>query len=224
MHPTQIQHFENREEAGSELAKRLAKFAQTPDVIVLAVPNGGVPVGTKIASLLNIPFDVMLMATITAPGNSGETLGAVTGGGVRALNNAMIDRLNLSQPEINAAVLRGCQKLARLEKTYRGNSLPLEIADHTVILVDDGTTPCAAIRDAIHLLRRQHAEHVIVALPVACRHAACDLRFEADEVVTLLEPPSPRTAEKWLKQQHRTTVAEVRRLVAEKRPTVGTGT
>ena len=220
MHSNQNKPFENREEAGSKLAKRLSKFAQTPNVIVLALPNGGVPVGAKIASLLNLPFDILLLENITAPGYDDEPLGAVTAGGVRVLNSAMIDRLDLSQSEINAAILRGCQKLARREKTCRGHAHPLEIADNTVFLVDDGTTPCAVIRDAIHLLRRQHADRIIVALPVACRHNACDLRFEADEVVTLVEPPTPRPVDHWFKKQHQTTDAEVRHIVAGNRATV----
>ena len=141
MHEKPIELFNDREEAGSKLAKRLVKFAQPPNVIVLALPNGGVPVGARIASLLNLPFDVLLMESITAPGCDGLALGAITAGGVRVLDSAMIDRMDLSQAEINAAILRGCQKLARREKSYRGLSRPLEIPDNTVLLVDDGTTP-----------------------------------------------------------------------------------
>ena len=209
-----IQRFASREEAGRALAKHLAKFSGRPDVIVLALPNGGVPVGAEIAALLDKPFDVLLVEQIVAPERNGMTVGAITCGGVRMLNGAMIDRLHLSPSEISRAVLEGSQKLARREQLWHEHSIPLEVADHTVILVDDGTTPCSSIRDAIRLLRRQHADQVIVAVPTACRDATCDLRMEADEVVALAEPATTRTVRKWHQQLPRTTDEDVHHLLA----------
>ena len=194
MDTKQIQRFENCEEAGRKLAKRLDQYSKPGSVIVLALPKGGVPIGAQIARLLNQPFDVLFIGKITAPGCGGTPLGAITTGGVRILNSAMIDRLHLSKDEVRNAVLQGARSLARRERTCRGPYPQQTIADHTVILVDDGSTPCAVIRDAIRLLRRQHAERVIVALPTTGHHDARDLRLEADEVITSEESPDPRRA------------------------------
>lgn len=223
MHTKRTQHFPSREEASRKLAERLARFSTTGDTIVLALPNGGVPVGAEIAELLHKPFDVLLVERILSP-SCGETpLGAVTRGGVRMLNSAMIDRLNLSQSEIDSAVLQGSRKLARREQSFHRDQAPLEIADRTVILIDDGTAPCEVIRDAIRLLRRQHAERVIVALPATCHEVANDLRMEADQVVTLAEPASPGSAGKWIEEFPNTSDEDVRRLLAGKCPAAGIG-
>lgn len=209
-----LQKFGSREEAGRDLASKLQKFSSVRDVIVLALPKGGVQVGAAVAAMLKHPFDILLVRKITAPGCADATLGAITRGGVRTLNCAMIDRLNLTESEISAAILKESLALARSEKRFRGDHPALEVADQTVILVDDGTSSCAMLRDAIHLLRRLHADQVVVALPALNHSAACDLRLEADEVVILAEPqyhvPTPR----WYKCFPRTTDAEVRGLLS----------
>ncbi len=215
------QPFTSREEAGRQLAKRLAKCSIAENTIVLALPNGGVPVGAEIAEFLHKPFDILLVEKIIAPGSDGESLGAVTGGGVRMLNSAMIDRLRLSKPEVNSAVLDGSMRLARREKLCRGHKPAIEIADRTVILIDDGTAPCEVIRAAVRLLRRQHAERVIVALPVACQDTASDLRMEADQVVTLAEPEKPESSGNWFDRFPMTTDADVYRLLVGNYPSIG---
>jgi predicted phosphoribosyltransferase len=217
----QVQSFASREEAGRKLAQRLAKYSITGNTIVLALPNGGVPVGAEIAGFLNKPFDVLLVERILAPGSDGAPLGALTGGGVRMLNSAMIDRLQLSKPEVNSAVLDGSMRLARREKRCRGKKAAIEIADRTVILIDDGTAPCEVIRAAVRLLRRQHADRVIVALPVACQDIVSDLRMEADHVVTLAEPKCPENAGNWYDLFPKTTDADVCQLLAGKSPVLG---
>lgn len=217
-----IKPFTSREEAGRKLAKRLAKYSIAKNAIVLALPNGGVPVGAEIAEFLGKPFDILLVEKIIAPGSDGAAMGAVTGGGVRMLNSAMIDRLRLSKPEVNSAVLDGSMRLARREKLCRGQKTAIEIADRTVILIDDGTAPCEVMRAAVRLLRRQHAERVIVALPVTCQDIASDLRMEADHVVTLAEPEDPGSAGNWFDRFPMTTDADVYRLlVGANYPSIG---
>lgn len=213
----------SREEAGRELARLLTRFSTPKNVIVLALPNGGVPVGAEIAGILNKPFDVLFIEPITTPACGGVPLGAITAGGVRMLNCAMIDRLHLSTAEISSAVLHGSLKLAKRERSCRGQYPPLEVADHVVILVDDGATPCATIRDAVHLLRRQHADCVIVAFPDACRHTLCDLRLEADEVVTLADSRATRHSVKSFHHFPRMTDAEVHHVLADKCAKAGAG-
>lgn len=219
-----LRRFASREEAGRALASRLMAMALADlgDTVVLALPNGGVPVGAEVARVLKIPFDVLLVGRITTAKCGNAALGAITGGGVRMLNCEMIDRLHLSDAEINAAILRESLELARRERLYRGHHPSLMVADHTVILVDDGTTQCETIRNAIRLLRRQHVVRIIVALPTACRHAACDLRLEADEVATLTEASSPVHAERYFKHFPPPTDSEVRRLLSAKHTEFGT--
>ncbi len=214
MQTSMPRRFGSREEAGRALAKRLAAYAAT-DAVVIALPKGGVTVGAEIAHLLQLPFDVLLMDRITAPGCGETPLGAITSGGVRMLNLAMIDRLHLSDDVVRGAVLRKALRLARRERFYHGNHPSVDVADRTVILVDDGTASCSTLRNAIRLLHRQHAEHVVVAVPVTCKNAAFDLRMEADEVVTLEEPSVEIAAGKWFESFPPTTTAEVRRILSE---------
>jgi putative phosphoribosyl transferase len=194
---TSIKKFGTREEAGRQLAKRLAKFAAVKNAVVLGMPRGGIPVGVEIARQLGLPFDVLLMSRIPSPGCGELPLGAITSGGVRVLNGAMIDRLRLSDREVRDAVLREATQLAMREKNYRKMLPSIDVADQNVIITDDGTTHLSVICDAIHLLRRQHVEHVVVAVPTACHHSACDIRLEADEVVTLAEPSKKIPAARW---------------------------
>jgi predicted phosphoribosyltransferase len=213
MKSNQLKRFGDRMEAGRELAQKLTKYRNEPGVVVLAIPKGGVPVGVGIAEELEHPFDVLLIGKITAPGCGGTSLGALTSGGVRMLNCAMIDRLHLSEEEIRNAVFKECQHIAHRERLYRGDHPSVDVADRTVILVDDGSTPCVMLRNAIRLLRRQHADRVVVALPALCRNSACDLRFETEEVVTLAEPASPAPAGRWFRHFPPTSDHEVRCLL-----------
>jgi predicted phosphoribosyltransferase len=213
MHDSPHKRFGSRFEAGSELAKRLARFAGHHQAVVLALPKGGVEVGSSIAHELGLPFDVLVICSITTPACGETALGAITSGGVRMLNCAMIDRLHLDEAEIRKAVLRESIHLARRERVYRGELPSQDVADRTVILVDDGSTPCATLRNAIRLLRRRHADQVVVALPAACHHAACDLRLEADELVTLAEPALHAGTNQWFEHAPATRAAEVRRLL-----------
>lgn len=218
MHPVKLRKLINRKKAGMNLAQRLQKFSGHYDVVVLALPRGGVEVGAEIAASLKLPFDVFLVRKITTPGPEHAVLGAITSGGVRVLNSALIDHLHLTNSMVLAAVLEESMELSRRERLYRGDTPSIDVADRTVILVDDGGTPCTTIRDAIHLLRRQHVERVVFATPATCHHAACNIRCEADEVVTLSEPSKPVSVGRWLKHVHRTTDDKVSRLISETHP------
>lgn len=210
--------FTSRQEAGRALARRLEGFARRNDTVVLAIPDGGVPVAAEIAKSLRLPLDLILIEKIITTSCRSKQLGAITSGGVRILNSAMIDHLHLSDAEIKAAILRKSLEIARRESLYHKNHVSLDLADHSVILVDDGSTSCSTLRNAIRLLHRQHVEHIIVALPATCHHAACDLKMEADDVVTLVEPRSRAFARNCLKQLPRTTLSEVRELLASPLP------
>ena len=205
--------FPTRQDAGRALAKRLSHYMATSDTVVLGLPKGGVAVGIEIARILGLPFDVLLVDRITVPGCGDTPLGAITSGGVRMLNCAMIDNLHLSEQDIREAVLRKSLELAERERAYRSQRPSLEVADRNVILVDDGSSACSILRSAIRLLRRQHVEKVVVAVPAACHNAACDLRMEADEVVALVEPAAASPAGKWFEHFEPPTHNEVRRML-----------
>jgi putative phosphoribosyl transferase len=213
MHPTTLKRFPTRQDAGRALARRLTHFMAASDTVVLALPKGGVAVGIEIARILGLPFDVLLVGRITVPGCGDTPLGAITSGGVRMLNCAMIDNLHLTERDIHDAVLRKSLELAEREHIYRGQRPSLEVADRNVILTDDGSSACAILRSAIRLLRRQHAEKVIVAIPATCHNAACDLRMEADELIVLAEPSSSVPAGKWFEHFESPTNDEVRRML-----------
>ncbi len=192
--------FKNRQDAGRRLARSMAEFASIRDVVILAFPNGGIPVAVEIARALGKPFDILLMREITHPADSRIVLGAITSGGVRALNCALIDQLHLSDAEVSAAILSECAELARCEQLYRHDHPSLSVADKTVILVDDGVTPCHLLSEAIHLLRRQHAERIVVALPATSCHDSCELRLEADQVFALAEAETCGEPQKWFRK------------------------
>jgi putative phosphoribosyl transferase len=200
--------------AGRHLARRLANFANLGDLIVLSFPNGGVPVGVELSGILQVPFDLLMMCEITFPAHDHAVVGSITCGCVRVLDYALIDRLQLSDEEIRAAILREATELARRARFYRDGQPSLEVGDHTVVVVDDGSTPCANLRDAIRLLHRQHAERVVVALPAACHEVARDLRLETAEVITLATPSSVAAVGKWQRYFPKITHHEIRRMLA----------
>lgn len=201
--------FINRADAGRQLAERVAKFACIRDLIILAMPRGGVSVAAEIAKALNKPLDVLLVRRLILPNSDDVSLGAITSGGVRFLNHAMIDRMHLSNQVVSDMIFRESIELARRERLYRGDRPSLEIADRQVVLVDDGFTPSSLIRDAIHLLRRQHPDKVLLALPAAPAHLTRDLGMEADEVVTVAETDPSSTLEDCFDHLASTTDAEV---------------
>jgi putative phosphoribosyl transferase len=183
------------------------------DALVLGLLKGGVVVGAEIAHALFLPFDVFLLDRITIPGCGDTPLGAITTGGVRLINCAMVDDLHIPDEDIRAAVLRKSLQLAELEREYRDPGTALEIADRHIILVDDGSTSCGMLRSAIRLLRRQHAEQVIVALPVACHSAACDLRLEANDLVALSESASATPMKKCFDHFEAPSRAQLRHMI-----------
>jgi putative phosphoribosyl transferase len=179
--------FINRCDAGRQLAVRLRKFAGLRNLIILALPRGGVVVAAEIAKALERPLDVMLVHRLVMPNRDHISFGAITGGGVRVLNHAMIDRRHLDARDVSKIIFNESLELARRERFYRGDRNSLEIADHQVVLVDDGFTPSDLIQDALRLLRRQHPDRVMLAMPVGDSHVIRDLEMEADEVITLGE-------------------------------------
>ena len=162
----QPQRFRNRTDAGRQLAEKLAAYADRPDVLVLALPRGGVPVGFEVARALGAPLDVFLVRKLGVPGYEELAMGAVATGGVRVLNDEIVRGLGISEHEIDAVVARELQELARRERLYRGDRPPPDVAGRTVILVDDGLATGATMRAAVAALRQQQ--------PARHRHRGAD--------------------------------------------------
>src|SRR5688500_16634152 len=180
--------FIDREDAGRQLALELAPYAGRPDLLVLALPRGGVPVGFEIARALGAPLDVFLVRKLGVPGHEELALGAIATGGVRVLNPSVVHDLGLTGAIIDAVAEREGHELARREREYRDGRPAPDIAGRTVILVDDGLATGATMRAAAAALRQQGPARLVVAVPVAAAATCDDLRREVDEVVCAATP------------------------------------
>ncbi|MGA8185708.1 MAG: phosphoribosyltransferase family protein, partial [Terriglobia bacterium] len=179
--------FQNRTEAGQKLASKLsAYFAQT-DVLVLALPRGGVPVGCAVARALQAPVDVFVVRKLGVPWNPELAMGAVATGGVRVLEQKTVRSLAIPNEEIAKVAAREELEVERQELAYRGSRGPVAIVGKKVILVDDGIATGSSMRAGVAALRKLNPARIVIAAPVAT-HAACALlRTLADEVVCAIE-------------------------------------
>src|ERR1700704_5615706 len=174
--------FRNRNAAGRLLAEKLAVYAGRPDVLVLALPRGGVPVAYEVARALAAPLDVFLVRKLGVPGYEELAMGAVATGGVRVLNDQIVMALGIRSFLIDAVAAQEQQELARRERLYRGGRPPPEVRGRTVILVDDGLATGATMRAAIMALRQLQPAHIVVATPTASPETCEGLRAEVDDV------------------------------------------
>src|SRR3979411_32965 len=148
-------YFRDRREAGRQLAQHLAAYANRPDVLVLALPRGGVPVAYEVARALHAPLDVFLVRKLGLPGHEEYAMGAVASGGVRVLNREVVDQLHLPDELIEGVASRELQELERRERLYRGDRPFPDVRGKTVILVDDGLATGSTMRAAAEALRQQ---------------------------------------------------------------------
>jgi predicted phosphoribosyltransferase len=210
------QRFRNRTDAGRQLTEKLAAYADQPDVLVLALPRGGVPVGHEVARALGAAFDVFLVRKLGVPGYAELAMGAVATGGGRVLNDEIVRGLGISEHEIDAAVARELQELARRERLYRGDRPSPDVAGRTVILVDDGLATGATMRAALAALRRQQPARIVVAVPTASPDTCEALKAEAAEVVCAITPEPFFAVGHWYEDFTQTTDDEVRELLARR--------
>jgi predicted phosphoribosyltransferase len=210
------QRFRNRNDAGRQLAEKLAAYADRPDVLVLALPRGGVPVGYEVARAIGAPLDVFLVRKLGVPGYEELAMGAVASGGVRVLNDEIVHGLGISEHEIDAAVAREMQELTRREQLYRGDRPPPDIGGRTVILVDDGLATGATMRAAVAALRQQHPARIVVAVPTASPDTCEALKAEADDVICAMTPEPFFAVGHWYENFTQTTDDKVRELLAHR--------
>ena len=206
--------FANRQEAGRTLAADLQQYAGRDDVVVLALPRGGVPVAREVAQALGAPLDVFVVRKLGVPGHAELAMGALASGGIRVLTETA-SAYGVSRESIEAITRREQQELERREATYRGDRLPLAVAGKIVILVDDGLATGATMQAAVAAVRRLDPGQVIVAVPVGARESCDELADLADAVVCPRTPFPFTAVGLWYDDFAQTTDQEVRELLLD---------
>ena len=207
--------FRNRQEAGRILAGELAAYAGRPDVIVLALPRGGVPVGFEVAQALDVPLDVFLVRKLGVPGQEELAMGAIASGGMQVPNISVLRQLGIPAATFAAVAARERTELARRERAYRDDRPAPDLADRTVILVDDGLATGTTMRAAATAVRAQRPARIIAAVPVGAAETCAELQNEVDELICLAAPEQFYAVGLWYDDFAPTTDAEVRDLLAE---------
>src|SRR4051812_39311225 len=175
--------FLDRHEAGRVLAERLRKFAGRPDVIVLGLPRGGVPVAYEVASALGAPLDVFLVRKLGAPGQEELAMGAIASGDVVVINDEIVKALKVPVEVVEATIALERRELARRESSYRDDRPPLDVVGRTVILIDDGLATGSTMRAAVIALRGQHPARIVVAVPIGAPSTCAEFQAIADECI-----------------------------------------
>jgi putative phosphoribosyl transferase len=212
--------FRDRYDAGRFLATKLTAFANRPDVLVLALPRGGVPVAFQVARALHAPLDVFLVRKLGVPGHRELAMGAIASGGVRVLNVELIHSLGISRQAVEAVIAEEQAELARRERAYRGGRPPLDVRGRTTILVDDGLATGSTMRAAAQALRQQQASRIVVAVPIAPPETCAEFEREVDEIVCALTPEPFYAVGFWYQDFSQTTDEEVHDLLADSAQTL----
>ncbi len=207
--------FFNRSEAGQFLAENLALYANRDDVIVLALPRGGVPVAAEVAKRLNVPLDVFVVRKLGVPSHPELAMGAIATGGVRVTNRDVVEALRIPEIIIDAVVADEQEELARRERAYRDDLSPPEVEEKTVILVDDGIATGSTMLVAVAALRQLNAARIVVAAPVIAGSTYYRMRRDADDVAAVLVPENFRGVGQWYEDFSQTTDEEVRQLLVQ---------
>jgi predicted phosphoribosyltransferase len=207
--------FRDRTEAGELLAEELTSYADKPNVIVLALPRGGVPVGAQVARKLNVPLDVFVVRKLGLPGHPELAMGAIAIGGVRVINRDLVDGLRIPELVIDAVAAQEQEELMRRRHAYRGDLPAPEVRDKTVILVDDGIATGSTMIVAVAALRQLKAGRIVVAAPVIPQSTFHQIHHAADEVVAVIVPEKFYGVGQWYEEFSQTTDDEVRQLLGE---------
>lgn len=206
--------FHHRAEAGQLLATRLQAYADRSDVLILALPRGGVPVGFEIATALHAPLDVFLVRKLGLPGHEELAMGAIANGNIQVLNNDVVEALEIPAYVIERVAQRERQELLRRAAFYRGDRPPPEVQGRVIILVDDGIATGSTMRAAIAALQAQQPARLVVAVPTAPPDTVALLQAEVDEVVCLITPQPFYAVGYWYRDFAQISDAEVRELLA----------
>ncbi len=206
--------FRDRIDAGQRLVTQLHAYANHPDVLVLALPRGGVPVAFEVAQALNAPLDVFLVRKLGLPGQEELAMGAITTGGVMVLNSEVVDTLRIPDRIIHQIAAQEQRELERRERLYRGDRPPPDVRGKTLILVDDGLATGSTMRAATAALREQEPDRIVVAVPVAPPETCDEFRDIVDDIVCAITPDPFYAIGLWYEDFSQTTDDEVRDLLA----------
>ena len=206
--------YRDRTHAGRALAERLKAWAGRPDVLVLALPRGGVPVAYEVATALDAPLDIFLVRKLGLPGHEEFAIGAIATGGVRVLNDDLMEHLGLDERDLDALTRRERAELERRERAYRGDRPPPDVRGKTVILVDDGLATGSTMRAAVEALRAEGPAHIVVAVPTAAIETCEELADLVDDVVCASTPEPFVAVGLWYDDFSQTDDDEVRALLS----------
>lgn len=209
--------FLNRVDAGRRLAGGLHKYDRRPDVIVLGIPRGGVPVAFEIASELEVPLDVFVVRKLGVLWQPELAFGAIASRGVRIIDSEVVESTGISRSEMERVTAKEKEELRRRERLFRGSRPPLQVEGRTVILVDDGIATGASTRAAVPALRQLNPGKIVLAAPVAPASTCNRLRKQVDELVCLYAPPSFYAIGEFYEDFSQTPDAEVTELLQRNR-------
>lgn len=205
--------YQHRKEAGRVLAGELRSYANRDDILVLALPRGGVPVAYEIAIALHLPLDVFIVRKLGVPSQPELAMGAIGSGDTVVFNNQVIDDWQVSQSDIERVIAIEKKELSRREKAYRDNRPPLNVKGKTIILVDDGVATGATMRAAIKALNEMKADNIIVAVPVAEKYLCEGMALMVDDFICPLRPEQLHAVGAWFEDFPQTDDAEVKALL-----------
>ncbi|MBD2253304.1 phosphoribosyltransferase [Nostoc parmelioides] len=205
--------FKDRTVAGQVLAKKLADYANRSNVLVLALPRGGVPVGFEVARALNAPLDVLVVRKLGVPDNEELAMGAIASGGVRILNQSIVNDIQISDEVIARVAVQEERELERRESMYRGDRPFPNLKGQTVILVDDGLATGATMWAAIIAVRQQQPKEIVIAVPVAAPETCEEIQRKVEKIVCANTPSPFYSVGMWYEKFPQTTDDEVRELL-----------
>jgi predicted phosphoribosyltransferase len=219
-HLDQREPFRDRRHAGVELARRLAHLKGRNDVVVLALPRGGVPVAHEVAHALDVPLDIFVVRKIGMPGHPEYAIGAIASGGVRVLSDDVVRRYQVPQDLIDATIRQEQAELERREREYRDGRQLIELRDRTVILIDDGLATGSTMKAAAQAVRAHRPARIVVAVPVGSSATCREFAEIVDEIVCASAPEYFAAVGEWYRDFSQTTDEEVRRLLREHPETI----
>jgi putative phosphoribosyl transferase len=215
--------YRDRFDAGRRLATLLSSYANRQDVLVLALPRGGVPVGYEVARALNVPMDIFLVRKLGLPGYEELAMGAIASGGLQVANDDVVRQFNVPDDVIKSIAAGELRELERREQVYRAGRPPVDLTNKAVILVDDGLATGSTMRAAVQALRQSQPASILVAVPVGAPDTCANLREEADDVICAQTPENFSAVGRWYIDFSQTTDEEVcqllNRAAHERRPT-----
>ncbi len=211
---SQIRFFRDRTDAGQQLASQLNLYANHAEVVVLGLPRGGVPVAFEVAKALKVPLDICLVRKLGVPEHPELAMGAIASGGVRVLNDELVNTLKISGQTLDQVTEKELRELERRDRAYRGLRPRPEILDRTVILVDDGIATGSTMRAAIASLRELKSRKIIVAVPIIARESCATFKTEAEDLIYVKAVSPLYSIGYWYHDFSQTTDTEVQALLA----------